>query len=159
MKRFFNHVQTATGATRSEIFVVLALGGAVLFGHLINLVEAWIAPPRLAEATQQSIVHMLDSLSVVAAPSASDAQGSVPATEERDMRATAPVARRQTGVINLNTASLTRLQDIPGVGEATAKAIDEYRRRSPFRRPEDVMNIRGIGEKKFGKMRPYIAAP
>lgn len=67
---------------------------------------------------------------------------------------TAPIDR-----INLNTASFTQLQRIPGVGEATAERIIQHRRQSPFRRPEDVMLIHGIGEKKFAKMQPYIIAP
>jgi len=45
---------------------------------------------------------------------------------------------------------------LPEVGEKTAVSIMVYREHKPFGRPEDVMNIRGIGEKKFEKMKPYI---
>lgn len=161
MKRFFNHVQTATGATRSEIIVVLTLGGAVLLGHFVNLAGNWLAPPLSAEATQQSIVRMLDSLSVVGSTVVGDTLATVASTEAGTVPATtsSPPSHRRSRVINLNTASVTQLQDIPGVGEATAQAINDYRRRTAFRRPEDIMNIRGIGEKKFAKMKPYIAAP
>jgi competence protein ComEA len=58
--------------------------------------------------------------------------------------------------VNINTADRATLMQLPEVGEKTAIAIMVYREHIPFRRPEDVMNIRGIGEKKFEKMKPYI---
>jgi competence ComEA-like helix-hairpin-helix protein len=58
--------------------------------------------------------------------------------------------------VDLNTASKEELMKLPGVGEKTAMAIVEARRRHPFRRPEDIMEVKGIGRKKFENMRPYI---
>ncbi|MBU3742723.1 MAG: helix-hairpin-helix domain-containing protein [Candidatus Kapabacteria bacterium] len=66
---------------------------------------------------------------------------------------------RSISIVNLNSASKTRLMTIPGVGEATAERILQHRSRSPFGRPEDIMLVKGIGEKRFEKMRPYITAP
>lgn len=60
------------------------------------------------------------------------------------------------GKVNINTASGTVLETLPGVGEKTAEKIIERRKQSPFRRPEDIMDVKGIGEKKFEKMKPYV---
>lgn len=59
--------------------------------------------------------------------------------------------------INLNTATSEQLQELPGIGQATAKKIIEMRQKSgPFRRVEDLLAIRGISDKRLAKIRPYI---
>lgn len=61
------------------------------------------------------------------------------------------------GKINLNTATEQQLMLLPGVGETTAKKIIEYRtENNGFTSIEDIMNVSGIGEKKFLQMKPYI---
>ena len=59
--------------------------------------------------------------------------------------------------ININAATIKELEELPGVGQATAKAIIQFRTKSgPFKRPEDLLAIRGISQAKFEKMRPYV---
>lgn len=60
--------------------------------------------------------------------------------------------------VNINTASVSELQTIPGVGESTANAIVEYRTKSGrFMSIEDVQNVSGIGQSKFEKMKEFIS--
>lgn len=60
-------------------------------------------------------------------------------------------------LININSADVAELDELPGVGEATARAIVEDRERNgPFSTPEDLMRVSGIGEKKFAKMEGMI---
>jgi competence ComEA-like helix-hairpin-helix protein len=59
--------------------------------------------------------------------------------------------------IDINTASVEQLQQLPGVGPAIAKSIFDFRKKSgPFRRPEDLLSIRGISENRYKAIAPYI---
>ena len=60
--------------------------------------------------------------------------------------------------LDLNTATIEQLQQLPGIGPTTASAIVRFREKSgPFRRVEDLLAIRGITKRKLEKLRPYVA--
>ena len=62
--------------------------------------------------------------------------------------------------VNLNTATIEQLTTLPGVGRKTAELIVEYRTKSGgFKKIEELMNIKGIGEKTFLKLKPLVSAP
>lgn len=68
-------------------------------------------------------------------------------------------AQKETegGKININSASETELQEITGIGPSKASAIVQYREeQGPFSAIEDLMNISGIGEKTFEKMKDQV---
>lgn len=59
--------------------------------------------------------------------------------------------------VNINTANLDKLQTLPGIGEAMAKRIIEYRTENgKFQSIEDIKNVSGIGDSKFEKIKEYI---
>ena len=59
--------------------------------------------------------------------------------------------------ININEADLQDLVSIPGIGVKTARAIIEYRHKhGPFASIDEIKNVKGIGEKKFGRIKDYI---
>jgi competence protein ComEA len=58
--------------------------------------------------------------------------------------------------VNINTASAEELTTVPGIGEAKARAIVEYRSSQKFTSTEDLMNVKGIGEKLYAKVAPYV---
>jgi len=62
-----------------------------------------------------------------------------------------------TAPVNLNTASAEQLEALPGVGASTARRIIEYRQKNgSFKKIEELMNVKGIGEKSFLKLKPLI---
>ena len=62
-----------------------------------------------------------------------------------------------SGVVNINRASVTELDALPGVGQSTAQAIVDYRSANgPFGSPEDLLNVKGIGPAKFEAMRKLV---
>ena len=59
--------------------------------------------------------------------------------------------------INLNSATVPQLEALPGIGKATAERIVEYREKNGgFKKIEELMNVRGIGEKSFLTLKPLI---
>ncbi len=61
------------------------------------------------------------------------------------------------GQVNINTAGVEQLQELPGIGPAMAGRIVGYRQQAgPFQKAEDLMNVGGIGPKKFGRIAPLI---
>ena len=66
-------------------------------------------------------------------------------------------SEESSGLVNINTADAQLLDELPGVGPATAQAIIEDREANgPFSSPEDIMRVSGIGEKKFEKMKDAL---
>lgn len=63
----------------------------------------------------------------------------------------------QNSKININTATQTQLETIPGIGPSTALKIIDYREENgDFKTIEDIKEVSGIGEAKFEKMKNYI---
>src|SRR5262245_45257856 len=75
-------------------------------------------------------------------------------------KASAPAAAKPAAatVVNLNAATAAELEGLPGIGAKTAARIVEYRQKNgPFKKVEDVMNVRGVGEKNFLKLKPQLS--
>ncbi|MBV6712577.1 ComEA family DNA-binding protein [Paenibacillus chitinolyticus] len=59
--------------------------------------------------------------------------------------------------IDINTANLQQLMELPGIGESKGKAILAYREQhGKLKRAEQLLDIKGIGEKMLAKMKPYL---
>jgi competence ComEA-like helix-hairpin-helix protein len=62
-----------------------------------------------------------------------------------------------TTLININTASREELEKLPGIGEGLAARIVEHRERhGAFRRVEHLIIVRGISQRRFEALRPYV---
>ncbi len=62
-----------------------------------------------------------------------------------------------TEKVNLNSATAEQLQSLPGIGPVIAKSIIEYRTKvGKFNRIEEIINVKGIGEKKFQKIKDRL---
>jgi len=59
--------------------------------------------------------------------------------------------------LNINTATIDQLQNLPGVGSHIAQEIINYRHEhGPFQKVEDITQVKGLGEKKFEKIKDLI---
>ena len=62
-----------------------------------------------------------------------------------------------SGVVNINTADAAQLALLPHVGAKAAQRIVEYRKaHGSFAKVTDLMEVKGIGEKSFERLRPYL---
>lgn len=110
--------------------------------------DAVTAAGGLAEGADTSSLNL-------AAPLADGEKVYVPA--EGEEATTSSEGASSGGLVNLNSAGVEQLDELPGVGEATARAIIEDREANgPFTTPEDLMRVSGIGEKKFAKLEGMI---
>ena len=70
---------------------------------------------------------------------------------------TPSASAQSTILINLNTATVVELESLPGIGAKTAERIIEHRQKNgSFKKIEELMNVRGVGEKSFLKLKPLI---
>jgi competence protein ComEA len=73
-----------------------------------------------------------------------------------DTTLAANVSVSENGV-NINTATVAELEALPGIGETIAKRIVEYREKNgKFRRPEYLMLVPGVSERRFRQIRNQI---
>ncbi|MCM3878899.1 MAG: helix-hairpin-helix domain-containing protein [Vicinamibacterales bacterium] len=93
------------------------------------------------------------ALSCSAALAAQGGQPPEPATKHAPATPAAPAIQ----LINLNTATATQIATLPGIGPKAAELIVQYRlKNSGFKKIEEIMNVRGVGEKTFLKLKSRI---
>jgi competence protein ComEA len=95
------------------------------------------------------VMAFVMALAVIAQPAV--------AAQSKERPAKPKAAAVSAAPLNLNTASAAELQALPGVGASTAKLIVEHRSKNGgFKKVEELMNIKGIGEKSFLKLKPLV---
>ena len=162
-----SRIEAAFGLTRGDVTITLFVAAAALFGFFYLTFFDDRVPDRdrlellRLQRRYDSIVAIRERAPLRAFEQ--DVQ-SPPAIEKVLEDRAAPASRSRASrsdelpasPLNLNTASKTDLMRLPGVGEKTADAIIDRRKHIPFRRTEDLMDIKGIGEKKFAKIKPHV---
>lgn len=100
---------------------------------------------------EQIIVQSKDGLAQQqAAATTADSTGADNASQSQ-------AAQTSSGKININTASVSELQTISGIGQSKAEKIIAYREKSgPFKSVDDLINVSGIGEKTLESIKEYI---
>jgi competence protein ComEA len=106
------------------------------------------------EVKRMRVLFMVLAVVAMAAlPVAAQQKSSAPASRPAATKAATAV----TTPVNLNTATQAQLEGLPGVGVKAAERILEYRQKNgPFKKIEDLMNVKGFGEKSFLKLKPML---
>ena len=83
---------------------------------------------------------------------------SLAAMPARDAKAAAATGSADaSGVINVNSASAEQIAFLPRVGIKLAERVVEYRKSNgPFKKIEDLMEVKGVGEKLFVALKPHL---
>jgi len=70
-----------------------------------------------------------------------------------------PAPTPETGPIDLNAATAEELQNLPGIGEKrAADIIADREKNGPYRFPEEITRVKGIGEETVAELLPYVTA-
>lgn len=81
----------------------------------------------------------------------------LPASSLAQQTGSSQAAPAPASPVNLNTATAADLEKLPGIGPATAARIIEYRQKNGnFKKAEELMNVQGIGEKTFLKLKSLV---
>ena len=82
---------------------------------------------------------------------------SAPVAHAQEKAAKPKPAASVAAPINLNTATAAQLEKLPGIGARTAQLIVEHRQKNGnFKKVEELMNVKGIGEKSFLKIKSMV---
>ena len=112
--------------------------------------------PRVLFVTVILVSALAISSSQASAQAAKAGSGAKTASASKTANASKTRATPASPV-NLNSASVGQLQTLPGIGASTAQRIVDYRQKNgSFKKIEELMNVKGIGEKSFLKLKPMI---
>jgi competence protein ComEA len=101
-------------------------------------------------------LFMLLAIVAMAIPAAAQQAATATADKPAAAKASRPTATAPAPV-NLNTATQAQLEALPGIGPKAAELILDYRKKNGnFKKVEDLMNVKGIGEKSFLKLKPLL---
>lgn len=103
------------------------------------------------------LTDLADSSAVNMSAPLSDGQHIHIPTKEIFLQAPQSVYSASSDLVNINTADIERLSTLKGIGPALAQRIIEYREQNgSFKSVEEIMNVRGIGQKKFDAFKDKI---
>ncbi len=136
---FFKRLSEYFAFTKNEQKVFLFLSLVMLSGVAVKAYKAYIVPPS-APNFNYSVSDSIFTARSITNDSLSTDSGTVAGKK-----------------IDLNSASKTELMSLPGIGEAMAERIMLRRdEKGKFKTINELRKIKGIGEKKFEKLKPHI---
>lgn len=118
------------------------------------------ATPAVQKVTSNPAVSPKESSTPVGLVSPTNSSSASPVTTSSPVpitKSSSTSTELQSGLLDLNTATLEQLDKLPGIGESKAKAIlDDRLKKGRFKRVEELMDVKGIGEKMFEKLKGLV---
>ncbi|MGB9695707.1 MAG: ComEA family DNA-binding protein [Ignavibacteria bacterium] len=157
LKDFLGYFTFTKLESRAIILIILA----ILVGTAIKIVRNQTVSNSFDfESFDKEFIYKTSLYQAVTDLTSEDTITNSRTTEETNTKKTEKGKKEQNlkeKSININTATKDELIKLPGVGPSTAEKIIEYREKiNGFKKIEDIMKVKGIGQKKFEKMKPYI---
>lgn len=158
-KSLMDRMQSVLGITRTELVAVIILAGGLLCGAIIKYV---LAENRdIYYSNSESITALLDSLAEAEIPAYTGTNDTIAIEAvHNNTLDSSKIKYSENNLpkekLDINTAPKEELMKLPGIGPKTADDIIAYRKDKPFGKASDIMEIKGIGEKKFEKLKSLI---
>lgn len=131
--------------------------------RLIELIELAGGPTENADLDRLNLAAILQDGKTVKIPAVGEEEESPEVIEamaqtDYEEHFSSGSDKIASGTVNINSAGKEELMRLPGVGEATAVKIINYRETAGgFNAIEEIMNVSGIGESKFSSMKPFLS--
>jgi competence ComEA-like helix-hairpin-helix protein len=148
-RRLVNRLTTTTGVMRQEFYVILFLVVGLLVGVSVKQFFEYEAKRDVALKMQQEFFDTTEEDSLLA-----DVVSARPLL--MDTLADAPEKTPRVK-LNLNTATQQQLEQVPGLTPELADRIIRYRKdKGRYRHLDELLTLKGIGERKFQKLKPFL---
>ena len=145
--RIIDAVRAAGGASSSADLDAINLAQTLRDTEQVYVPTRTRTSPRTSPRTAPRLRPTTVPPAVSPAPTGSTV---LPSSEP-----TVPATRK---TVNVNQATASQLEELPGVGEVTARRIISWRQsKGPFATAEDLMKVEGIGPAKFAAMKPFVS--
>lgn len=136
-----------TGEIKYPGVVVLKNGD-----RIVDAIEAAGGETEDADLDRLNLAYILNDGDKIYVPNKNDEN-----KDDNTITVGNEIEQEKKSTININTASLEELMELPGIGEATANKIIEYRKQNgKFKTIEELKNVTGIGNSKFEKLKDKI---
>lgn len=124
--------------------------------RMIDAIHAAGGLTEQADMSQINLVYVLEDGLKIKIPS-KDNEMYITQENGENVILEDPQGKEGTTMININKAKIEELTELPGIGDAMAQRIIEYREENgDFQQIEDIQNVSGIGEAKFEKLKENI---
>lgn len=157
---FYEAIPQETNKTLENIVVhidgAIAKPGIVKIAEgsrIIDVIDAAGGLTELADISKINLAYIVSDAQKIYIPTTDDLSNENYISNSAGIN----VLESNSFKTNINTASQTELESLPGIGASTAQKIINYRNEhGKFQKAEDIMNVSGIGESKYSNIKDYI---